>query len=102
MVDPYFTSGVKLFAISIAVLSCRAVGDDKQYNQDEVDVIGSLCHVHNKPGRAYFTLRRYVANESIAVVCIRSLHCGCCHVILRVSMVQIRSSGLQDFRGRIL
>ena len=36
-------------------------------------------------------------------VCVRSLkHYGCCHVILRVSMVQIRSSGLQDFRGRIL
>ena len=40
---------VKLFAISIAVLSFLAVRDDKQYNRDEVDVIGSLFRVHRKP-----------------------------------------------------
>ena len=37
---------MKLFAISIAILSCRAVKDDKQYDQHEVDAIGSLFHVH--------------------------------------------------------
>ena len=44
--------GVHLFA----TLSYRGVGDDKQYNQDEVDAIGSLCHVHSKQGRVHFML----------------------------------------------
>ena len=56
--------------ISIAVLSCRAVRDDKQYNQDEADVIGSLFHVHNKPGRVHFTLQRYVGNELLYGACV--------------------------------
>ena len=50
--DPYSTSGVDL----LATLSYRGVGGDKQYNQDEVDAIGSLCHVHSKPGRVHFML----------------------------------------------
>jgi len=39
-------------------LPTRAVRDDKKYNQDEVDVIGSLFRVQNKPGRVHFTLQR--------------------------------------------